>query len=150
MAAGGALAAAYAVYALGSHAPAPEDVKSWAAVMLIFIGVGAVALIVIQILFHIAFAIGVAVKERESGDENIERRISSSMFEDEREKLIGLKSARIGYSCAGAGFAAALAALAFGMSVLPALHILFGAFAAGSLIEGGASVYLYERGVRNG
>jgi low affinity Fe/Cu permease len=150
MVAGGVLSAAYIVYALGSHAPAPEDLKAWAAAMLIFIGIGVAAVIVIQILFHIAFAIGIAVKERERDDEKIERIISSSMTEDERERLIGLKSDRIGYACAGIGFVAALAALAFGMSTLTALHILFGASAAGSLTEGGISIYLYEKGVRNG
>jgi hypothetical protein len=150
MVAGGVLSAAYIVYALSSHAPAPENLKAWATAMLIFIGIGVAAVIVIQILFHIAFAIGIAVKELEGNDEKIERIISSSMTEDERERLISLKSARIGYACMGIGFVAALVVLAFGMSILIALHILFGMSAAGSLVEGCVSVYLHERGVRNG
>jgi hypothetical protein len=150
MVAGGVLVAAYAVYALGGRAPAAGDLKAWAGAMLIFIGIGVAAVIVIQILFHIAFAIGVAVKERGSGEEEIERIIASSTVEDEREKLIGLKSSGVGYVCTGIGFVSALAALALGMSALTALHILFGACAASSFIEGGVSVYLFERGVRNG
>ena len=150
MLAGILLIAAYTVYALGRTSPAPEDLKSWAAVMLVFIGISVAAMIVIQILFHIAFAIGVAVKERESDEKNIERIISSSMIEDEMYKLIDLKSSRAGYICAGTGFIAALAALAFGMPAAAALHIMFGSFAAGSLVEGSVSVYHHERGVRNG
>jgi hypothetical protein len=150
MLAGVLLNAAYVIYALGSRAPASEDLQGWAVVILAFIGIGVIALIVIQILFHIAFAVGIAVKEGESNDQKIERIIASSMAEDEREKLIGLKSARIGYGCAGIGFIAALAVLALGISALLALHILLGSFAVGSLIEGGVCVYHYERGVRNG
>jgi hypothetical protein len=145
--AGAMLIAAYVIYALGSHAPAPDDLRSWATAMLVFIGIGVGALIVIQILFHIAFAIGTAIKERENNDAKIERIIASSMVEDEREKLIDLKSGHIGYVCAGLGLVAALAALALGMSALFALHILFGSFAVASLAEGCANVYLHERGV---
>jgi len=153
MAAGLLLIIAYAIYALGSHAPAHEDLKSWAVVMLVFIGIGIVTTIVIMILFHIAFAIGVAAKEHFQGrkpEENVERIMKSSMVEDEREKLIALKSSRIGYICAGVGFVAALVALAFGMPAVIALHIMFGSCAIGSLIEGCVGVYLHERGVRNG
>ena len=72
------------------------------------------------------------------------------MYEDERDKLINLKSSRIGYVCAGVGFIAGLIALAFGISAVVALHIIAGAFAVGSIIEGCVSVYLDEMGVRNG
>jgi hypothetical protein len=153
MAAGLLLFAAYTVYALGKNSPGPEgpeSLQSWALVMLVFIGIAVAASIVIQILFHIAFSIGIAVKERESDDKKVERIIESSMVEDEMDKLINLKSGHIGYICAGIGFAAALAALAFGASAVFALHILFGSFAGGSLVEGGVNIYLYERGVSNG
>jgi hypothetical protein len=153
MATGLLLFAAYAVYALGKNSPGPESpekLKFWAIAMLIFIGIGIAASMVVQILFHIAFSIGIAVKERESDDKTVERIITSSMVEDEMDKLIGLKSAHIGYICAGIGFIAALAVLAFGLSAVFALHILFGSFAAGSIIEGGMSVYFYERGLQGG
>ena len=144
------LIAAYIIYASGSNAPAPEDLKSWAIAMLVFIGIGVAALIVIQIVFHIALAIGIAVREQERDGKKIERIIESSMVEDEREKLIGLKSSRVGYICAGAGAMAMLIALAAGISTVMALQLLFGAFAAGSVAEGIASVYFYEKGVRHG
>ena len=138
---------AYIIYALGGHSPAPEDLKSWAIAMLIFIGIGVVAVIVIQVMFHVVFAIGIAVKEQECDDEKINRIIKSSMTEDEREKIVNLKSSHIGYVCAGIGFIAALAALAFSAASVVALHILFGTFAVGSIIEGIVSVYYFEKGV---
>jgi uncharacterized protein involved in response to NO len=148
--AGVILIAAYIIYALGTNSPAPENLKSWATVMLVFIGIGAAALIIIQVLFHIALAIGIAVREREHDGKTVERIISSSMVEDERDKIISLRSSHVGYICVGTGFIAALVALASGMAYVVALHVLSGAFAVGSIIEGIVSVYYYEKGVRNG
>jgi type IV secretory pathway VirB2 component (pilin) len=50
----------------------------------------------------------------------------------------------------GIGFIAALASLALNASMIAALHIVFGAFSIGAFVEGAASVYFYERGIRNG
>jgi hypothetical protein len=144
------LITAYIIYALGTAAPASEDLKGWAVAILVFIAISVAVTIIIQILFHIALAIGIAVKERQCEDKEVERIISSTMVEDERDKLISLKSSHIGYICAGIGFVAALVALAFGMTSITALHILFGTFATGSIIEGIVSVYYYENGVCNG
>jgi len=144
------LLVAYAIYALGDAAPAPGDLKSWALAILIYIGACIIVGIVIQIFFHIALAIGVSVKEKEHDDEKVGRIIKSSMLEDEREKLISLKSSHIGYAFAGFGFVAGLIALAFGISTVIVLHIMAGSFAAGSIIEGCVIVYLNERGVHNG
>ena len=142
------LAAAYIIYALGRYAPSPEDVGAWALAILIFVGISIVLSIVIQILFHIAYSIGIAVKERERDDKEVERIIASEVTEDELDKLIGLKSSRAGYICAGAGFLAALIWLAFfGASVVVALHIIMGAFFIGSGVEGFISIRFYERGV---
>lgn len=144
------LVAAYVAYALGTRSPAPDNLKAWAIAILIFIGIGVFAIIVVQIAFHVALAIGIAAKEKERSEEKIKRILSSSMVEDEREKLISLKSARVGYFCAGVGFIATLIALVFGLSAVVALHILLGAFAVGSVAEGIVGVYFYEKGVRNG
>lgn len=144
---GVALVIAYIIYALGKSAPSSGDIKSWAIAMLIFIGIGIVASIIIVILFQILSAIGIAIKEREKDDEEVERIISSSMVEDERDKIISLKSNFIGYCFAGFGFVAALVALAFGMTYLFALHVAMGAFVVGSLAEGIVSIVYYERGV---
>ena len=144
------LVIAYIIYALGESAPAPNDLKSWALRMLIFIGIGIGLTILFQILFHIALSIGISVKEGESDDKKVEKALKFTMFEDERDKLIGLKAARAGYVCAGAGFILALAVLALGKPALTAMHIIFASFAAGSLAEGILGVYFHERGVKNG
>lgn len=147
--AGAVLVVAYIIYALGEHSPTPDDLKSWALVMLTFIGISVVAVIVIQVAFHIAAAIWLAVKTQETYDKDIERNLSSMMVEDERDKLINLKSAHIGYILTGIGFVAALAGLAIGVSGVIALHVLFGTFAIGCIVEGLAMLYFYEKGVRN-
>ena len=147
------LVAAYIIYAFGEHSPAPDDLKAWATAMLVSIGIGVAAVIVILILSHIAFAIGLAAKEHAQGrtpDENVEREMSSVMVEDEMDKLIAFKARRVGHWISGLGFVGALFALVFGMPVVGALHIPFGAAAVGSCMEGIMSIYFYERGVRNG
>jgi len=141
---------AYIIYALSEHSPASDNLKSWAVVMLVFIGIGIAAVVIIQILSHIALTVGIAVKEREQDDKTVERIVASVLVEDERDKLINLKSSHIGYIFAGIGFVACLLGLAFGISSVFALHILFGAFAFGSVIEGFAGIYFNEKGVRNG
>ena len=148
MAAGLLLIIAYTIYALGKASPAPDDLKTWSVAMLIFIGISVAITIVVHIVFHIGLAVGIAV--RENDDKQVERIIESSMYEDERDKLINLKSAHIGNGFAGVGFVAGLIALALGISAVVVLHIIAGAFAAGSIIEGCVSIYLDERGVRNG
>ena len=141
------LAVAYVIYALSEHSPATEDLKSWAIAMLVFIGIGVAAVIVVQIIFHIALSIGIAVKEQGQDDKTVERIIASTVVEDERDKLISLKSSHIGYIFAGLGFVAALVALAFGTQFMTALHIMFGTFSGGGIAEGIVSVYFYERGI---
>lgn len=144
------LIAAYIIYSLSGNSPAPDNLKAWATLMLIFMGIGIVMLIIIQIIFHITLAIGIAVKEKKHEKKAVGRILSSSMVEDERDKLINLKSSHAGYICVGIGFIASLVTLAFGMTGVFALHILFGAFAGGSVIEGIFNIYFNEKGVRNG
>ena len=141
---------AYLVYASGSHAPAQEDIRGWATLILAFIAISVGVLIVIQILFHIGYSIGIAVKEKlteDTDDKEVERIVASAMVEDEMDKLIALKSTHAGYVCAGLGFVAALTALALGKPIVAALHILAGAAFLGSFVEGCISIYLYERGI---
>lgn len=144
----------YISYAFGKNSPGSEDLRAWAIAILIFIGIGVICLIVVHILFYIVVSIGIAVKEQGNDDkiveERVQRIVSSSMVEDEMDRLINLKSGNIGYICIGVGFIAALIALAIGVSAVFAFHILFFSFGFGSIIEGSVSVYLYERGVHNG
>ena len=148
MVAGVALIISYIIYALSKRAPAPEDVAAWALRIFFFIGVAMLTNIAIQILFHITYSVGVAVKEGKRDDKEVERIIASETTEDELDKLIELKASHVGYSFAGIGFGAALAGLAFfGASVVVALHIMLGTFFIGNLVEGSISIRFYERGV---
>ncbi|MDO9547057.1 MAG: hypothetical protein Q7J07_09975 [Pelolinea sp.] len=148
---------AYCIYAIGKYqsgAVAPEDLKFWASTMLIFIGIGAAATIVIQIVFHILLSISIAVKEKirdgQCDDEEIEKTIEAEMVEDEMDKLIELKSTRIGFIFAGIGFVAALGSLVLTFSPVVMLNMMFISFSIGSMFEGFAQLYFYRKGIHNG
>jgi hypothetical protein len=138
----------YVVLAVGKY-PSEESLSAWAIFILIFIGISVVVLIITQIVFHIAFYIGTMAKEK-CDDKEADRIMTSSEIEDEMDKLISLKSTRVGYVCFGFGFIATLAALALEASPIIALNVIFISFMIGTLVEGCASIYLYCRGVKNG
>lgn len=151
---GAAVMAAYCINAIGKYQAGlvgSEHLKLWAVTMLQFIGIGIIAAIVIQIVFHILLSITIATKEAirngKCDDATIEKNIALEMVEDEMDKLIELKSMRIGFIVAGVGFVAALVTLALGHSSVLMLNIFFGAFSAGSLLEGLTQLYYYRRGV---
>jgi len=141
---------AYCIYAFGKvQAGAVDfnDLKFFATTMLIFIGIGIVAMIVVQILFHIALSISVAVKEKCSDDKKIEKAIEATMVEDEMDKLIELKSGTIGFVLVGVGFIAGLITLLFNCPPAVMLNILYLSFLVGSLAGGAMSIYYYRKGV---
>ena len=146
--------AAYLMYAFNPERLsrlASGDLKSWAITMLVFIGIGVVAAIIIQIVFHIMLSISMAIKakiqDQECDDKEIEKSINSEMVEDERDKMIELKSSRIGFIVAGFGFMGALASLAFNYSPVVMLNILFITFSVGSIFEGIAQLVYYRKGM---
>jgi len=142
---------AYIAYALGSKAPPVDDIRAWALTMLSFIGIAVVAIIITQILFHILYSIGIAIKQHvKEGDESdgkIERLINATIAEDERDKQVSLKAARIGYRIIGMSLLLGLIALGIGVAPLLALHLVLAACAIGCFAEGIASIYYYERGM---
>ena len=143
--------AAYLLYANGDAAPADDDVKGWSMLILRYIVINIIALIAIQVIFHIVYAIGISVKSGCIDDENIERIIESSATEDEMDKLIESKSNLVGYVAMGLGFFAMLIGFAFfDLSIALALNIILAFFVIGSIMEGGVKIYFYQRGVRNG
>lgn len=146
--------AAYCIYAAGKYqsgAFTSADLKSWAIAILIFIGIGIVASIIIQIVFHILLSVSIAVQKTIRNeaieDKEIEKSINAEMVEDEMGKLIELKSTRIGFIFAGIGFVAALLSLVLDYSPVLMLNILFISFSAGSVFEGFAQLYFYGKGV---
>ncbi len=147
------LLAAYCIYAFNPSrlaALAPDDLKPWASTMLIFVAIGIGVTIVIQIVFHILLSIALAVQAKienqQSDDQEIERSIQREMIEDERDKQIELKSLRIGFAVAAAGFIIALLSLVFNYSPVVMLNILYLSFSVGSLLEGAGQLYYYRKG----
>lgn len=148
---------AYFIYVRGSYQTGmntTEDMKFWAATMLMFIGIGILTAIVIQVVFHILLSVTIAVQEKvENGkcdDGEIERILGTEIVTDEMDKLIELKSMRVGFIVAGVGFVTALISFLLNNSPGVMMNILFISFSAGSLFEGFAQLYFYRRGVTNG
>lgn len=144
--------AAYCIYAFGrysSGAIAEGDLKFWAGTMLVFIGIGIVATIILEIIFHIGLSIDIAVKERGCDEKEIDKKIEATVIEDEMDKLIELKSSQVGFVVAGIGFVGALVLLVLGRSTVVMLNVMYLSFLVGSLMEGAASLYFYGKGVSN-
>lgn len=154
---GAVILAAYCIYAFGqvqAGAIVPGDLKFWARTILIFIGAGIVATIIIQIVFHILLSIATAVtrkiQDQSIDDKEIEKSIQAEMVEDEMDKLIELKSTRISVIVAGVGFVMALFSLMFDYPPEVMLNIIFISFSLGTIFEGFAQLYYYRRGIRHG
>lgn len=146
--------AAYCIYAFGRVRAGivdPGDLKFWAVTMLVFIGIGIGATIIIQIIFHIFFSVSVAVQksiqENNCDEKEIEKSITLETIEDERDKLIELKSMRVGFALAGIGFVGGLLALVLNYAPEITLNIFFFSFSVGSLCEGAAQLIYYRRGL---
>ena len=114
------------------------DLKFWATTMLIFIGAGIVAIIIILIIFHIINAI---VNEATKQEDN------ASMLEDEMDKLIALKSMRNSYAIVGLGFVLSLVSLVMQMPLPVMINIIYLSFNVGSIFEGISQLYFYRKGV---
>lgn len=123
--------------------------KAQAVTMLKFIGIGVLAMIVIQILFHILYSISLAVsstiKKGSCTDEEIEEAIAFEVIDDERDKIIELKSLRAGFVITGTGFVASLLWLVMDGSPAQVLNIIFMSFALGSILEGFTRLFYYSR-----
>jgi hypothetical protein len=146
----------YSLYAFGKAGMEHmNDLQFWGKTMLIFIGIGVVALIIIQIVFRILMAIAKAVQQRienETMDDkeierSIERSINQETVEDEMDKMIELKANRFGCTITGIGFAAGLIAIAFGASAVVLINILFFSVWVGSFIESLMQIRYYRKGI---
>jgi len=151
---GALILAAYCLYAFNPTrlaSIAAGALKPWATTMLIFIGIGIGFTIIIQIVFHILLSISIAIREKmqnmQADDKDIDKSIKTEMVEDERDRMIELKSNRVSFGLAGFGFIAALLALVFNYSPVVMLNILFISFSFGSICEGFAQLYFYRKGI---
>ena len=151
---GALILAAYCLYSFNPTrlaSIAAGALKPWATTMLIFIGIGIGFTIIIQIIFHILLSISIAIREKmqnmQADDKDIDKSIKTEMVEDERDRMIELKSNRVSFGIAGFGFIAALLALVFNYSPVVMLNILFISFSFGSICEGFAQLYYYRKGI---
>lgn len=150
---GALILAAYCLYSFNPTrlaSIAAGALKPWATTMLIFIGIGIAVTIVIQIVFHILFAISVTIQKKiqnmDYDEKEIDKTLKVEMIEDERDKMIELKSNRVSFGIAGFGFIAALLALVFNYSPVVMLNLLFISFSFGSICEGFTQLYFYRKG----
>jgi len=147
------LMVSYSIYAFGKAGMEHiNDLQFWAKTILIFIGIGIVALIILQIVFHILMAISRAIRAKLSENEVDEEEIGRSMrvetADDEMDKMIEMKSNRYGYTIMGLGFMAGLIAIAFGASAVAMLNILYFSTWTGSLIEALMQIRYYRKGIQ--
>ena len=126
-----------------------NDATFWAKKMLIYIAIGVAINIISFIVFHILLSVNLSVKDSMKDSKKIIRKLELEMIEDEMDKLIELKSLRVGYFIASTGFILGLILLAFNTSIAIVLNILFLSFFVGAIAEGISNLFFYFRGIRN-
>src|SRR6187551_3424409 len=114
MVVGAAVLIGYLVFTSSATASSPQSVQWWATTILVFIGIGIIAAIIAQILFRIFMAIGISISQGGGDSAEVMRTLSWSMAEDEMDRLIAMRAARVGYAISGAGAIGLLLTLAFG------------------------------------
>jgi hypothetical protein len=144
---------AYCLYAFPRYG-FEDSLQAWARTMLIFIGVAALANIVVQIVFHVLLSVGVSVREaiqdHDVDSDRIDAAIRQEIVEDERDKLIALKSRQAGFFISGVGLFAGLVSLVLGATPVLMLNILYGGFFLGAVAEGVVNLVIHRRGVAYG
>lgn len=110
-----------------------KDFSTWGIVFLIFIGVSVVARIIIMIIFHIINAI--ATREEDVP------------AEDERDKLIKLKSTRNSYYVFTSGFTMSIIALALGMPVYWLFIVFVITGLISEIVDNSSQIYYYRKGI---
>jgi len=145
------LLVAYLTYASNKYSSNMDNLKFWATTMLVFIGIGILASIIIQIVFHILLSISIAIKSQiENGkcdDLDIEKCVELEIIEDEMDKLIESKATRFGFATMSIGFLMALFSLVLDYPPVVMLNILFCFFFLSPIISGISQLYLYRKGV---
>lgn len=149
--------AAYWIYT-SSRMLLSDPLRSWAIIMLIFGGITVAAMIVVQVLFHVLLSVGAAVKEAvkeavndpENIDEaKIGQSVESQFIEDERDKMLALKSKQVSYGISGFGFLAGLVSLVLNAPPVVMLNIVFGAGFLSTVVEGLVTLIFYRKGFSN-
>ncbi len=149
--------AAYWIYT-SSRLLITDPLRTWAITMLVFGGITVAVMIAVQILFHVLLSVGAAVKEAvkeavkdpNNIDEiKIGQSVEAEFIEDERDKMLALKSRQVSYGISGAGFLAGLVSLVLNAPPSVMLNILFGAGFLGAVVEGIVTLIFYRKGFSN-
>jgi hypothetical protein len=145
---------AYCITAFSRHA-ITDPLRPWAITMLTFIGIAALAAIIIQIVFHVLFSIGVSVREAvkqrgEPESEEIEAALNGALVEDERDKLLEWKSTRAGSVALSAGLMLGLVSILLNFPTAVMLNLVYGGFFIGTIAEGIVNLILYRKGASHG
>lgn len=110
-----------------------QDFKTWGIIFLIFIGVSIVSRIIIYIIFHIINAIA-------TREEDIPA-------EDERDKLVKLKSTRNSHYAFTIGMMISIIALAIGMPVYGILIAFVISGLISEIVDNASQIYYYRKGI---
>jgi hypothetical protein len=126
---------AYIIYQkqLGGELDLLTNYREWGLLFIIFIGVSIVARIIIQIIFHIINAIATRTEDVPK--------------DDERDKLVKLKSTRNSHYVFITGFTFSMIMLAIGWPVysLFIIYIITGLLS--EIADNGSQIYFYRKGV---
>lgn len=110
-----------------------NDLQFWGKSFLIFCGISIVSLIIVHIIFHIINAIATGEKE-------------NATLEDERDKIIELKTSKVSQSIFLMGFMLAMVFMAMGKPVsFMFLTLIFSGF-IGGMIEEVVKIIYYRHG----
>ena len=111
-----------------------NDLRFWGIVILIFVPIAIVVRIVIIIIFTIVNTI-------------LTQRMDDPSFEDERDKIIGLKTARKSIYVVGFGFLLSLVTLVLRWPPAIMINIIYFSFVLSDLTESVLKIISYRRGV---
>ncbi len=132
----------------------PDDLRAWSIRILTFIGIGIGVFIVTEIVFNIMLSISESVKQSiKNGtcdEKEIEITLKTEMLIDEMDKLIELKSTRVGFLVVGIGFIGALVSQVLHYPPFVLLNVIFLTFSLSSVLQSVSQIYFYRRGITNG
>ena len=142
----------YCIYAFGvKNLSAASPLKTWAGIMLVFMGINIGLNILVQVLFHVLYPVSIAIKDPmhnpEFSEEREGRSIEAEFVEDERDRLIDLKATRTGFIVSSLGLGIGLILLVLDYSPVVMLNVLYMGVYVGSITEGAAELYQYRKGM---
>ncbi len=143
------LPAFYCFYSFGrarAGMSCADELKFRAEMILLFILIGAIVSVVLEVLSAVLFAVKKALAEQVTTGDGEEEKAARETVKDDRDSLTELKSLRICLAVCGAGF---FTALVFGLLGYPPaviLNVMYLSFCAGLLTRDLARLFLYGRG----